>query len=763
VRIERISTDKEFGALEREWNLLVQRSPAETVFLTWEWLSSWWSAYGGRKELFVLLARDATGECNGIAPLYLDRSRRTRLLKFIGDGTYDSDYLDFIVARGHGAQVLEAFLEYLKRSKRDWDALQLNEIPESSPTLEFLRGLRERTRWLFRQEEVPCGIRGLPARWEEFLQTLKPRFRTSVRACLRNLEQWNGGLELLTNGTEASSWLSELYELHSDRWSLRQQSGVFAKHDKRKFYEGMARSFLNRGWLHMTRWRVNGAVLACQFGFVYAGTYHLLQEGFDTRCIHASPGITLRAATIRDLISRGVHTYDFLGGIGRHKTDWGATEKKSVRLALAPPSAAGYAYISLPRSFQIVKDRAKQILPYRMIQWFKKTVGAHENPAPIVASHSPAAGAVGSKSWKEGLASALYRTGLLRLLQSVSCRYELRSSNSPIAIRWRRASTPKFVILTYHRVGSGGVPLYSALEPRVFEAQMHFLRQRYRIVSLDTLVEELADSGPAEQSVAITFDDGYRGVYTHAFPVLRKYQIPATIYLTADAIDTNTVAWYDRVFLTLSVAPGNKLDLLLERPRRFLLPTPAARLQAAEEIISYLRILPNEERKQFCIELERLVPLPDEGVTNRMLTWEQIQEMQRGGVSFGSHTLTHPAISRLDPAALEEELHNSKSRLEERLGMPVMDFAYPFGKPADYGHMSGALARYGYRTASTTNWGVNVPGVNPYELRRVSIGEERQLSVFGARLAQLFLFSQNNAEIVPAVSSAKEDAVCSSS
>ena len=272
MRIERISTDKEFGALEREWNLLVQRSPAETVFLTWEWLSSWWSAYGGRKELFVLVGRDATGECKGIAPLYLDRSRRTRLLKFIGDGTYDSDYLDFIVARGHGAQVLEAFLEYLKRSNRDWDALQLNEIPESSPTLEFLRGLRERTRWLFRQEEVPCGIRSLPARWEEFLQTLKPRFRTSVRACLRNLDQWNGGLELLTNGTEASSWLSELYELHSDRWSLRQQSGVFAKQDKRKFYEGMARSFLNRGWLHMTRWRVNGAVLACQFGFVYAGT-----------------------------------------------------------------------------------------------------------------------------------------------------------------------------------------------------------------------------------------------------------------------------------------------------------------------------------------------------------------------------------------------------------------------------------------------------------------------------------------------------------
>jgi len=292
---------------------------------------------------------------------------------------------------------------------------------------------------------------------------------------------------------------------------------------------------------------------------------------------------------------------------------------------------------------------------------------------------------------------------------------------------------------------------------------MHFLRQRYRIVSLDTLAQELSNPGPAKQSVAVTFDDGYRDVYTHAFPVLKKYQIPATIYLTADAIDNNTVAWYDRVFLALSIAPGNKLDLVLGRPRRFLLPTPAARLQAAEEIISYLRILPNEERKQFCIDMERLVPIPVEGLANRMLTWEQIHKMQRGGVSFGSHTLTHPAISRLEPAALEEELRDSKSRLEERLGAPVKDFAYPFGKPADYGHTSSALARYGYRTASTTNWGVNIPGTNPYELRRVSIGEERQLSVFGMRLARLFLSTQDNAEVAPAVSSAKEDAVCSSS
>ncbi|MGC2800321.1 MAG: GNAT family N-acetyltransferase, partial [Candidatus Acidiferrum sp.] len=286
MRIERISSDSEFRALQGEWDQLVERSSAQTVFLTWEWLSSWWSAYGTGKRLFILIARGEQGECCGIAPLYLERSGMHRVLRFIGDGTYDSDYLDFIAAQGQESLVLAGLFEYLQQSRRDWDVLQLNEIPETSLSLDFLRGLNTASRWLLRQEQVPAGVRSLPSTWEEFLQTLKSRFRTSVRACLRNLDSWSGAFEVLSAEIDISVWLSELYDLHSGRWSLRQQHGVFAKQSKRDFYERMARAFFHRGWLHMTRWRVNGVSLAYQFGFVYAGTYHLLQEGFDTHCIH---------------------------------------------------------------------------------------------------------------------------------------------------------------------------------------------------------------------------------------------------------------------------------------------------------------------------------------------------------------------------------------------------------------------------------------------------------------------------------------------
>jgi peptidoglycan/xylan/chitin deacetylase (PgdA/CDA1 family)/CelD/BcsL family acetyltransferase involved in cellulose biosynthesis len=763
VRIERISGTKELGALEGEWNSLLGRSSADSVFLTWEWLSAWWSAYGTGKELSVLVARGEDGECIGIAPLYIERSGRTRIIRFIGDGSFDSDYLDFIVSEGREEAILTGFFEYLKEVYRKWDALQLNEFPESSRSLNFLLGLRDRSQWLLSQEKVPCGIRSLPTTWEEFLQTLKPRFRTSVRACIRNLEQSNGAFEVLSDEDSISSWLSKLYELHSDRWALRQQSGVFAGIGKRNFYERMARSFFARGWLHMTRWQMNGAVLACQFGFVYGGTYHLLQEGFDSRCIHVSPGVTLRAATFRDLIARGVHTYDFLGGIGRHKTDWGANEKKSMRLALAPRTLAGYVYVTLPVSLQNARNFVKRRLPERVMHKLKRAGSGQDKSARDSVGEALASTTPEVKSWKQSVADGALRSGLLRVVQSLSRRFELGPRTSALPISWQKASTAKFVILCYHRVGSGGVPLYSGLEPEVFEAQMRFLRKRYRIVSFDTLAEELARGGPPEQSVAVTFDDGYRDVYSHAFPVLQKYQIPATMYLTAEAIKTNSVAWYDRIFLALKVAPGDKLDLVLDRPRRFLLPTSAARLRAAEEIISFLRTLPSEKCEQFCANLEKLIPLPAEELADRMLTWQQIQEMQRSGVSFGSHTLTHPAVSRLKPSELVRELCQSKADLEDRLGAEVKDFAYPFGKPADYQNTIETVARSGYRTASTTNWGINTPGVNPYELRRVSIGEERRLSVFALRLARLFLSAELRPELPSSVSAAKEQAVFGSS
>lgn len=343
---------------------------------------------------------------------------------------------------------------------------------------------------------------------------------------------------------------------------------------------------------------------------------------------------------------------------------------------------------------------------------------------------------------REFVAAGLYLSGSLRVLQSISRDYEVSNIPGRRFPRVGRVTGSKYVILCYHRVASGGFPFISSVTPQAFEAQMRFLRERYRIVSLEDLCLELKKPAASGQAVAVTFDDGYRDLYNSAFAILKRYRIPATIFLIANSMETGQVAWYDRIFLATHVYPGKTLALELDKPREFELTSPRSRQLAATHIVATLRRLPDERRRECCAALERIVELPAEELAERMLTWDQVREMQQEGIAFGSHTVTHPVVSRLEATAAEEELRESKQILELRLGKPVKDFAYPFGQPADCGSDVEDLLRHcGYRSAVTTSRGINSPSSDPYRLLRVQIGEERSLAMFAFRLNQLFLSS----------------------
>jgi peptidoglycan/xylan/chitin deacetylase (PgdA/CDA1 family) len=341
---------------------------------------------------------------------------------------------------------------------------------------------------------------------------------------------------------------------------------------------------------------------------------------------------------------------------------------------------------------------------------------------------------------RRAVASGLYYTGLLSVMRRFHGDYELSNVGSSRIPRLRRSASPKFGILCYHRVGTEGVPVFSRLVPGVFEKQMRYLKKHYRIVPLGQLCRELEDGGTVRPTLAITFDDGYRDLYTHAFPVLQKYEIPATIYLIGKCMETGEVPWYDRIFVALESAPDSVLEVELSEPRKFSLSGTGARAAVAWEIVCYLRSIPDSQRRQWCAAFEQRMHVPSEEVQGRMLDWNHVRAMQRGGVFFGAHTMTHPAVSRLDSNALENELLQSKERLEEGLQTPFEDFAYPFGKPSDCSRAAeNLLSRSGYRSAVTTTAGRMTVGMNPYRLRRMQIGDDRSISSFSFDLARMLL------------------------
>jgi peptidoglycan/xylan/chitin deacetylase (PgdA/CDA1 family) len=341
-------------------------------------------------------------------------------------------------------------------------------------------------------------------------------------------------------------------------------------------------------------------------------------------------------------------------------------------------------------------------------------------------------------------ANALHHTGLMRGLERLARTYELRPSSGSRVPVLRRRTAPKFAILGYHRVGTSGVPLFSRLEPNKFAAHMRYVKSHYRVVPLGQLCQELRAAEPVKPTVAITFDDGYRDLHTYAFPVLRKYQIPATVYLIGRCMETGEVPWYDRIFLALRNAPGDAFDVQLDTLHQFPLRSAQDRIQAAWQIVCYLRSVPDDRRRAWCASFEKSVSSPQAELEERMLTWDQVREMHKQGISFGAHTMSHPAVSQLERSAFEREFLTSRKLLETGLDASMPDFAYPFGKPSDQSPaVEEFLARNGYRSAVTTVDGYNTPDTSSFKLRRLQIDDGDSLASFALTLGRLFLESSD--------------------
>lgn len=337
------------------------------------------------------------------------------------------------------------------------------------------------------------------------------------------------------------------------------------------------------------------------------------------------------------------------------------------------------------------------------------------------------------------ISNGLYYSGLLRLINRFERSREMHAGFNSRLPRMRRSPASKFGILCYHRVGTEGVPFHSRLEPEVFEAQMRYLKKRYRIVPLGQLCQELAEAVSVPPTIAITFDDGYRDLYAHAFPVLRKYEIPATIYLIGHCLETGEAPWYDKIFASMVTAQGSSLELQLDTARQFSFFSEQNRFAAAWEIVCYLRSITDTARQQWCADFERRMRLPMGLLEGRMLDWNQIRTMHRNGISFGAHTMSHPSVGRLEPAAFPYEFSHCKKLLESGLDASVDDFAYPFGKPTDGNEAAqDFIGRVKYRSAVTTMEGFNSPGDNHYLLRRQQVGENRSLPKFALDVSRLF-------------------------
>jgi CelD/BcsL family acetyltransferase involved in cellulose biosynthesis len=345
-RAETVTTREAFDALRTEWNTLLERSRAGSIFLTWEWIAAWLEAVRPDAQLQIVVLRDFNGELAAIGPFYRARlmflgALPHRWLRILGDAPGGGEYGDIIARADIEEEAKRRVLAHLLAQDRRWDGIWLANTGPTSASGEAVGRIARELGLRVRSREACFSRIPLPASFEEYLSRLPGKIRYQVR---RGVERMEGerAARLVSCSDEESSdaMLGELFRLHQARWQRRGAAGVLQDPRMQAFYRALGRQMGNSERRHLDLLEADGRIVAAQIGFAYGGVFYELQRGFDPEFpnIPAGVGAALRSMVLRRCMERGLRFYDFLGGFNEDKQRAGAERMSGRDVMIVRPT-----------------------------------------------------------------------------------------------------------------------------------------------------------------------------------------------------------------------------------------------------------------------------------------------------------------------------------------------------------------------------------------------------------------------------------------
>lgn len=325
---------------------------------------------------------------------------------------------------------------------------------------------------------------------------------------------------------------------------------------------------------------------------------------------------------------------------------------------------------------------------------------------------------------KEMMSGFLYYTYLLTLIEFIRDKIYGR----------------RFVILCYHKVTDtkeGEVDYFRpqmAVSLETFRKQMEFLAKNYNVNSLEEVINTILQHKTLpRKTVAITFDDGYADNYTNAFPVLKDKKLSATIFLATDYIETNKLLWWDKVWQILkNIDDLSKIEIpegICEEPFRLqllkaLTNNALNRNEIAVLVTSLVKGM-DEEQKMALIKymLDNYSVSQEE--KSLMLSWNQVIEMSKNGISMQAHTKSHQNLTGISEEKAKMEIIESKREIETRINKKITCFSYPYGFFND--KIKQLVINAGLKCACSTVQGSNGLNDDLFALKRIDISENSSL------------------------------------
>ncbi len=309
--------------------------------------------------------------------------------------------------------------------------------------------------------------------------------------------------------------------------------------------------------------------------------------------------------------------------------------------------------------------------------------------------------------------------GVLHYSGALAMGRRLRSGSAP----------PQVCVLALHRVLPEGAFRSSSshaamlMQEQTFARLLEHLAASWQVLSLDQFLDGESDTESAARRprCLLTFDDGWADNFATAFPLLRSTGLPATVFLTLGYVEGKYFPWVESL-----IAACNADESLACRVQVGLGATDL------HSSIDRLKHMPAADR---VLVLQELLPARTAApsAADAMMTWEQIQQMNSQGITFGGHSLTHPLLIYESDDTLERETRGCRTVLEGKLGRKVRSFAYPNG---DWdARVREAVVRAGFDCAFGTQNGWHHPDSDRFTIRRIML-HERSITGTDERFSQ---------------------------
>jgi peptidoglycan/xylan/chitin deacetylase (PgdA/CDA1 family) len=284
------------------------------------------------------------------------------------------------------------------------------------------------------------------------------------------------------------------------------------------------------------------------------------------------------------------------------------------------------------------------------------------------------------------------------------------------------------IVLMYHRFSE--TPRDGYVHRRALERQFAFLAKHCDVISASDLKDTLSGEPKrfARPPVVITIDDAYRDLYDIAYPLLRQYQFPATIFATSGFVDGRMWYWQDKLRHLLDETSQSELHGPVgEHVLRLTLTNVSARRRAWHVLADHCFGLSEAQCELFIEQMSRdlNVPIPPSAPhSSAALSWRQIEEMAACGIEVGAHTVSHRRLPTLSSAEALAEIVGCKLAIEDVLRRPARFFAYPFGSHDDWSpEVEEVVARTGFELAFVAYFDAEL-NANPLAIRRFGVASD---------------------------------------